>query len=80
MKKLLTIVEDQLSRNRLPSVHPHHTMLYPLSATQRKAIANRHGNLCVDKVFPILSLEMFHKIKSALSVILKEGSNKRLQV
>jgi len=50
MKKLLSIVEDQLSRNRLPSVHPHHTMLYPLSAYQRKAIANRHGNLCVDKV------------------------------
>ena len=50
MKKLLSIVEDQLSKNRLPSVHPHHTMLYPLSAMQRKAIANRHGNLCVDKV------------------------------
>ena len=50
MKKLLAIVEDQLSRNRLPSVHPHHTMLYPLSAYQRKAIANRHGNLCIDKV------------------------------
>jgi len=50
MKKLLTIVDDQLGKNRLPSVHPHHTMLYPLSPQQRKAIANRHGNLCLDKV------------------------------
>ena len=50
MKKLLSIVDDQLGKNRLPSVHPHHTMLYPLSPHQRKAIANRHGNLCLDKV------------------------------
>ena len=50
MKKLLTIVDDQLGKNRLPSVHPHHTMLYPLSPQQRKAIANRHGSLCLDKV------------------------------
>lgn len=50
MRKLLTIVDDQLGKNRLPSVHPHHTMLYPLTPHQRKAIANRHGNLCLDKV------------------------------
>lgn len=50
MKKLLAIVDEQLGKNRLPSVHPHHTMLYPLSPQQRRAIANRHGNLCVDKV------------------------------
>ncbi|XP_065668956.1 UDP-N-acetylglucosamine--peptide N-acetylglucosaminyltransferase 110 kDa subunit isoform X1 [Hydra vulgaris] len=50
MKKLLAIVDEQLGKNRLPSVHPHHTMLYPLSPIQRKAIANRHGNLCIDKV------------------------------
>ena len=54
MKKLLSIVDDQLAKNRLPSVHPHHTMLYPLSASQRRAIANRHGNLCTDKVNWIL--------------------------
>lgn len=50
MKKLVSIVADQLEKNRLPSVHPHHSMLYPLSHSFRKAIAERHGNLCLDKV------------------------------
>ncbi|CAB1324950.1 unnamed protein product [Coregonus sp. 'balchen'] len=49
MKKLVSIVADQLDKNRLPSVHPHHSMLYPLSHGFRKAIAERHGNLCLDK-------------------------------
>lgn len=50
MRKLLTIVADQLDKNRLPSVHPHHSMLYPLNHDNRKAIAARHGGFCVDKV------------------------------
>ncbi|XP_078268590.1 UDP-N-acetylglucosamine--peptide N-acetylglucosaminyltransferase 110 kDa subunit isoform X1 [Rhinoraja longicauda] len=50
MKKLVSIVADQLEKNRLPSVHPHHSMLYPLSHAFRKAIAERHGNLCLDKI------------------------------
>uniref|UniRef100_A0A8C3AAD5 UDP-N-acetylglucosamine--peptide N-acetylglucosaminyltransferase 110 kDa subunit n=1 Tax=Cyclopterus lumpus TaxID=8103 RepID=A0A8C3AAD5_CYCLU len=50
MKKLVSIVADQLDKNRLPSVHPHHSMLYPLSHGFRKAIAERHGNLCQDKI------------------------------
>uniref|UniRef100_A0A8C6ERX6 UDP-N-acetylglucosamine--peptide N-acetylglucosaminyltransferase 110 kDa subunit n=1 Tax=Marmota marmota marmota TaxID=9994 RepID=A0A8C6ERX6_MARMA len=50
MKKLVSIVADQLEKNRLPSVHPHHSMLYPLSHGFRKAIAERHGNLCLDKI------------------------------
>ncbi|XDV36742.1 hypothetical protein PO909_006471 [Leuciscus waleckii] len=50
MKKLVSIVADQLDKNRLPSVHPHHSMLYPLSHGFRKAIAERHGNLCLDKI------------------------------
>lgn len=50
MKKLVTIVGDQLLRNRLPSVHPHHSMLYPLTPEQRKSIANRHATLCKDKI------------------------------
>ena len=29
MKTLVSIVADQLEKNRLPSVHPHHSMLYP---------------------------------------------------
>lgn len=50
MKKLVHIVGEQLERNRLPSVHPHHSMLYPLSHDYRKAIAARHANLCSEKV------------------------------
>ena len=44
------IVADQLEKNRLPSVHPHHSMLYPLSHEFRKAIANRHAQLCLEKI------------------------------
>lgn len=50
MKKLVSIVEDQLQRKRLPSVHPHHSMLYPLSHQHRMGIAGRHAQLCVEKV------------------------------
>ncbi|XP_052282456.1 UDP-N-acetylglucosamine--peptide N-acetylglucosaminyltransferase 110 kDa subunit-like isoform X2 [Dreissena polymorpha] len=50
MKKLVQIVDDQLEKNRLPSVHPHHTMLYPLTHEQRKGIAAKHANLCLEKI------------------------------
>ena len=49
-KTLVGIVADQLEKNRLPSVHPHHSMLYPLSHEFRKAIANRHAQLCLEKI------------------------------
>jgi len=50
MKKLVATVGDQLAKSRLPSVHPHHSMLYPLTHDFRKAIAARHGALCIDKI------------------------------
>lgn len=50
MKKLVTMVQDQLESNRLPSVHPHHSMLYPLTHEQRKKIAGKHASLCLEKV------------------------------
>lgn len=50
MKKLVSIVAEQLEKNRLPSVHPHHSMLYPLTHDYRKAIAARHANLCLEKI------------------------------
>ena len=50
MRKLTLVVSDQLDKNRLPSVHPHHSMLYPLSHDQRKGIAARHASLCLEKV------------------------------
>lgn len=50
MKKLTEIVGEQLQKNRLPSVHPHHSMLYPLTHKQRKAIASKHAIFCLEKV------------------------------
>ncbi len=50
MAKIVQLVDDQLAKNRLPSVHPHHSMLYPLSYIQRKGIAARHASLCQEKV------------------------------
>ena len=52
MTRLVEIVDEQVEKNRLPSVHPHHSMLYPLSGAQRKAIAACHANLCSEKVIP----------------------------
>lgn len=57
MRKLIQIVADQLDKNRLPSVHPHHSMLYPLSHKQRKAISARHAALCIEKI------QILHKPK-----------------
>lgn len=50
MRRLRQIVGEQLQRNRLPSVHPHHSMLYPLTHAQRKAIAGKHAMFCIEKV------------------------------
>lgn len=66
MKKLVSIVADQLEKNRLPSVHPHHSMLYPLSHNQRKAIAGRHAALCFEKI-QILHKEPFEFSKEKIS-------------
>eukprot|EP00096_Caligus_rogercresseyi_P002006 TRINITY_DN1360_c0_g1_i2.p1 TRINITY_DN1360_c0_g1~~TRINITY_DN1360_c0_g1_i2.p1 ORF type:complete len:659 (+),score=198.35 TRINITY_DN1360_c0_g1_i2:1586-3562(+) len=49
-KNLVAIVAEQLDKNRLPSVHPHHSMLYPLNHSYRKAIASRHAQLCLEKI------------------------------
>ncbi|PAV88559.1 hypothetical protein WR25_21848 [Diploscapter pachys] len=50
MKRLVAIVDEQLSKKRLPSVHPHHSMLYPLTHATRIAIAAKHAILCSEKV------------------------------
>ena len=60
MKRLVQIVQDQLEKNRLPSVHPHHSMLYPLSHSMRKAIAARHANLCLEKINVLHKPEFEH--------------------
>jgi protein O-GlcNAc transferase len=50
MKRIVDIIKDQLDKNRLPSVHPHHSMLYPLTYEQRKLIAAKHAQLCLEKI------------------------------
>ena len=50
MCKVVSIVKEQLAQKRLPSVHPHHSMLYPLGHAFRQGIAARHATLCSDKV------------------------------
>jgi protein O-GlcNAc transferase len=67
MKTLVNIVADQLEKNRLPSVHPHHSMLYPLSHEFRKQIANRHAQLCLEKV------SVLHKSPFKFSANLSDG-------
>jgi len=62
MKKLVSIVAEQLDKNRLPSVHPHHSMLYPLSHSFRKAIAGRHAALCLEKI-QVLHKPLYKYIK-----------------
>jgi len=48
MRKLVSIVAEQLAKNCLPSVHPHSSMLYPLSHEFRKAILSRKSMyLCI---------------------------------
>ena len=49
-KHVVDLVQDQLAKCRLPSVHPHHSMLYPLSHEQRKQIAAKHAQYCIDKI------------------------------
>lgn len=71
MKKLVSIVAEQLEKNRLPSVHPHHSMLYPLSHDFRKAIAARHANLCIEKI---------HVLHKPPYKFLRELSTPRLRI
>ena len=70
MSKLVQIVADQLEKNRLPSVHPHHSMLYRLSHDQRKAISARHAQLCIEKI------QILHKPKYDFSHLNYSGTLK----
>ncbi|KAL0902296.1 hypothetical protein ABMA27_000199 [Loxostege sticticalis] len=50
MNNIVAIVEDQLKSDKLSSVHPHHSVLYPLCNKARKEIAVKHANLYTEKV------------------------------
>ena len=54
MKKIVSIVADPLNKNRLPSVHPHHSMLNPLSQEFKKAIVGRLAQLRLEKIQVLL--------------------------
>ena len=43
MRDLVMLVKHQIDNGHFPSVHPHHTFLYPLPNTLRKAIATAHA-------------------------------------
>jgi tetratricopeptide (TPR) repeat protein len=70
MKKLVSIVAEQLTKNCLPSVHPHSSMLYPLSHEFRKAIAARHATHCLEKVCIYIFSFSIANIKSVILVFL----------
>ena len=53
IKKIVSIMADQLA-DSLPSVHPHHSMLNPLSQEFKKAIAGRHAQLRLEKIQVLL--------------------------
>ncbi|OWR42776.1 UDP-N-acetylglucosamine--peptide N-acetylglucosaminyltransferase 110 kDa subunit-like [Danaus plexippus] len=64
MHKLVSIVENQLlTSDKLCSVHPHHTILYPLSNVARKEIAARHAALYLEKVNMLTSTTFRHTKK-----------------
>lgn len=50
IERLVGLVSEQLEKGRPPTVHPHHTMLYPLSPVQRRLIASRHASFCTERI------------------------------
>lgn len=44
MEELVRVVNHQIASNIFPSVHPHHTFLYPLGNPLRRSIAAAHAN------------------------------------
>lgn len=61
MRTIVAIVEDQLyNSDKLSSIHPHHSILYPLSNRARKEIATRHANLYLEKVNMLTSITFKH--------------------
>lgn len=61
MNNITAIVEEQLNMEKLTSVHPHHSILYPLTNAARKEIATRHANLYIEKVNILGNVNFLHK-------------------
>jgi protein O-GlcNAc transferase len=66
MKKLVSIVAEQLDKNCLVSVHPYNTMLYPFSHEFRKAIAANRANHYLEMVCHYVISFSIIKIKSVI--------------
>ncbi|XP_026761185.1 UDP-N-acetylglucosamine--peptide N-acetylglucosaminyltransferase 110 kDa subunit-like isoform X1 [Galleria mellonella] len=64
MCNIVMIVTDQLKSEKLTSVHPHHSILYPLPNKVRKEIAIRHANLYSEKVRMLTKVVFNHNCKS----------------
>ncbi|XP_072930626.1 UDP-N-acetylglucosamine--peptide N-acetylglucosaminyltransferase 110 kDa subunit-like isoform X2 [Epargyreus clarus] len=62
MEKIVSIIEDQLKVDKFSSVHPHHSILYPLSNRVRREIAARHANLYIEKI-NMLGTVQFQKVR-----------------
>lgn len=63
MKKVAQIVEKQLQNEKITSVHPHHSILYPLSNKVRREIATRHADLYIEKVNLLNTMSFTYKRK-----------------
>lgn len=50
MRNIVSIVKNQLSNEKMSSVHPHHSILYPLTNDTRKEIAVRQANLYSERL------------------------------
>lgn len=61
MNSIVSIVNEQLINEKLTSVHPHHSILYPLKNKARKEIAIRHANLYSEKVRMFQEITFQHK-------------------
>lgn len=60
MHNVISIVERQLNKEKLTSVHPHHSILYPLKNQVRKDIATRLANLYTEKVNMLSKVTFLH--------------------
>ncbi|CAH0716023.1 unnamed protein product, partial [Brenthis ino] len=64
IRNIIMILDNQLLHSdKLTSVHPHHSILYPLSNRARKEIAARHGNLYLEKVRMLTTTAFNHANK-----------------
>jgi hypothetical protein len=74
MRDLVMLVKHQIDHGHFPSVHPHHTFLYPLPNTLRKAIATAHANAAQRNVALLNKPPYDH----SHAVPLKEGERLRV--